>query len=223
MATPSLCRPALALLVLAGAPALALADAVRPGQGITPTPTPEFVQDAPSAPSMPRPGRVPAAAAPDATAVPPAAQHDHRHDDPRHAMTVADAASVQWSDGPPALPRGVRLALLDGDPFAPGPFVLRLKMPPGYTIPPHWHSHLESVTVISGTLLLGMGDKVDLATATTLTAGGFHAIPAQQPHFAFTREGAVVQIHGDGPFHIAYLNPADNPAAADPAPARKRR
>lgn len=130
-----------------------------------------------------------------------------------------DPDRLQWGDAPPVLPKGGKIAILDGDPFKPGPYVIRLKMPPGYKIPPHWHSHAENVTVISGVLSLGTGDTLDMKAAQTLKAGGFHAIPAEHHHYAFSRGGAVVQIHGEGPFDITYVNPADNPA---PAPAQKQ-
>jgi quercetin dioxygenase-like cupin family protein len=33
-----------------------------------------------------------------------------------------------------------------------------LKLPDGYRIAPHWHPQRENVTVITGTLKVGMGD-----------------------------------------------------------------
>ena len=74
------------------------------------------------------------------------------------------------------------------------------------------------MTVISGMLFLGMGDKLDLTSAEVLKPGGFHAIGAQVHHYAFSKTGAVIQIHGEGPFDITYINPADNP---DPAAKKK--
>lgn len=214
-ALPALLPSALAALLCATS-LPALADRHRPGEapdrGVTTTPTPGFVQEPPTSTTPPAPPVQPGMQ-PGLPRDTPPALHDRRHDDPQHAMTVLGTESMQWSDAPPVLPKGARLAVLDGDPFAPGPFVLRLKMPPGYTIPPHWHSHAENVTVISGVLSLGMGDKVDTRSAQTLKAGGFHSIPANQHHFAFSKGGAVVQIHGEGPFDITYVDPKDNPEA----------
>ncbi|MDF3031062.1 MAG: signal peptide protein [Moraxellaceae bacterium] len=119
--------------------------------------------------------------------------------------------TLQWTDVPPNLPRGARLAILSGDPFQRGPFVIRLQVPAGYTLPPHWHSMVENVTVLSGSLHLGMGDVLDVGAARELPAGGFHSISARVHHFAFSPSGAVVQIHGEGPFDIQYVNPSDNP------------
>src|SRR5215468_11269360 len=70
-------------------------------------------------------------------------------------------ATIVWKDGPPSLPPGARIAVLEGDPAKPGPFVFRVKVPDGYRIPPHTHPKPERVTVISGTFHLGMGEKFD--------------------------------------------------------------
>lgn len=129
-------------------------------------------------------------------------------------MSMHNPDSLKWSPAPPALPKGAQVAILDGDPFKPGPYVIRLKMPPGYKVPPHWHSRAENVTVIAGQLALGMGDTLDAKATQDLRPGGFHAIAAQVHHFAISRSGAIVQIHGEGPFDITYINPADNPEAA---------
>lgn len=129
-------------------------------------------------------------------------------------MGMHMAGGMKWDDAPPTLPKGAKIAVLDGDPGKAGPFVIRLKMPPGYKVPPHWHSKAENVTIISGAASLGMGDTLDMKAAQTLKTGDFHFIGAQVHHYAFSRGGAVVQIHGEGPFDITYINPADNP---DPA------
>jgi hypothetical protein len=136
---------------------------------------------------------------------------------PMHAATAADMATfiapreIQWVDAPPALPRGAKLAVLQGDPAKPGFFVLRLSMPAGYKIGPHWHSQDESLTVISGTFYIGMGEQFDPSRGRGLAAGGFHYLPAKTRHFAFAKKPTVVQVSGNGPFDITYLNPADDP------------
>jgi hypothetical protein len=129
-------------------------------------------------------------------------------------LMIMNTEQTKWTAGPPFLPKGVQLAVLSGDPGKAGPFTLRLNMPVGYKIPPHWHSKDENVTVISGVLHLGMGDTMDTAKAHTLKAGGFHNILAKVHHYAFAPGGAVVQIHGVGPFDIVYINPADDPRKA---------
>ena len=75
--------------------------------------------------------------------------------------TVATPASIKWGAAPAILPPGAKAAVLEGDPSQAGPFALRLWLPAGYTIPPHFHSVPEHVTVVQGVFLVGMGDQLD--------------------------------------------------------------
>jgi hypothetical protein len=125
--------------------------------------------------------------------------------------TLFPASGMEWKPGPPSLPKGVSIAVLEGDPSAEGPFVFRLKAPDGYRIPPHTHPKVERVTVISGTFNLGMGEKFDEKAAKAMPAGTFGYWPAGMKHFAFTKGETVVQLHGTGPWTIVYLDPKDDP------------
>lgn len=129
--------------------------------------------------------------------------------EPHHTVVPADAA--QWGPVPPSLPPGAQAAVLFGDPFKSGPFVLRLKLPAGYTVPPHRHSMDEPITVLSGRFLVGAGEKLDRASAQVLQPTGFVYLPAGMTHYAIADGEAVVQINGMGPFDIVYVNPADDP------------
>lgn len=120
-------------------------------------------------------------------------------------------AAIDWKAGPPSLPSGARLAVLEGDPTKEGPFTMRLKLPDGYRIPPHTHPKAERLTVLSGTFHLGMGDRFDAAAARALPAGSYGYWPAGMKHFAWARGETVVQLHGTGPWQIVYLDPADDP------------
>ncbi len=133
------------------------------------------------------------------------------HDDKKEMAALHRAADLKWQDGPPSLPPGAKIAVLEGDPTKPGPFVFRVKVPDGYRIPPHTHPKAERVTVISGTFNLGMGEKFDAAKTEALPAGTYGAWPAGMKHFVWVKGETVVQFHGDGPWAINYLNPADDP------------
>jgi len=122
----------------------------------------------------------------------------------------AQTPPLKWGPAPAIFPAGAKMAVLQGDPGKSGPFVLRLMTPGAYAIPPHWHSQDEQLTVISGTFYFGLGDKVDAKKATGLPAGGFHFLPAKAHHYAFSKAPAVVQVSGNGPFDVTYLNPADD-------------
>jgi quercetin dioxygenase-like cupin family protein len=102
--------------------------------------------------------------------------------------------------------------VLAGDPAAAGSaFTLRVKMPAGYKVPPHWHPADENLTVLQGTLMAGMGDTFDAAAMKTLTAGSFATMPKEMRHYVRAKTATVIQVHGTGPFAITYVNPADDP------------
>ena len=123
-------------------------------------------------------------------------------------------ANFAWGDGPPALPKGVRMAKLSGDPAQPGPFVARLKFPAGFVLPPHVHASDENVTVLAGTVMAGRGETFDKSATRTLTAGAYGLTPAGTAHFSHAPEGAILQIHGVGPFTVRYIDPKDDPRGA---------
>lgn len=125
--------------------------------------------------------------------------------------SLVNVADIKWQDGPESMPKGGKMAVLYGDPSKEGTFSIRAKLPAGYMVPPHFHSKDENLTVLSGALYLGMSDTVDKKAAHTLKAGGFHHLPGKAHHYAFTKAPTVLQISGDGPFDINYLNAVDDP------------
>ena len=127
------------------------------------------------------------------------------------AMTTVKPNGVKWGPGPDFFEKGAQMAVLVGDPSKSGVYTLRVKMPAGYKIAPHMHPTTENVTVISGTFNIAQGDKFDAKAGTALKAGGFVSLPAQMHHYAWATGPTVVQVHGEGPFAITYVNPADDP------------
>jgi quercetin dioxygenase-like cupin family protein len=127
------------------------------------------------------------------------------------ALAQVNSPDLKWGPAPAVFPKGAEMAVLAGDPAKAGEFVIRLKMPAGYKVAAHHHPTDEYVTVISGDLSLGMGDKLDPAKGAALAAGGFAMAPANMNHFAWTQSGAVVQVSAQGPFALIYVNPADDP------------
>ena len=101
--------------------------------------------------------------------------------------------------------------MLFGDPSKEGPFALRVKLPEGYSIPPHTHPADEVVTVLSGTFRLGMGETADQSKAQPLPAGSFFALSPGTAHYVFTDEETVIQINTVGPWGLTYINPKDDP------------
>ena len=128
---------------------------------------------------------------------------------PNHESYLA--SEVKWEPAPASLPPGAQAAILEGNPMKYGPFTLRLKLPDGYRIPPHLHTVIEHITVIQGTFVLGMGEKVTDQGTKALTAGSFAYMLAGTRHFVRVKGETIVQLHGTGPWGIIYVDPSDDP------------
>lgn len=126
-----------------------------------------------------------------------------------HIMVMP--SDIKWSDAPPALPPGAKVAVIEGDPKVAGLFTMRVKIPANYTIMPHYHPADEHITIIKGSFNMGLGEKFDKKIAREMPTGGFAVMLMGTRHFAFTKEETIVQIHGMGPWNIIYVNPADDP------------
>ena len=124
------------------------------------------------------------------------------------------AADVKWGPAPPFFPKGAQFAVMQGDPSKEGVYTVRLQMPAGYFIAPHYHPTDEEVTVLSGALRLGMGDMEDSTKAVTLKGGGYVTAGANMHHYARAMEPTILQVHGMGPFAITYVNAKDDPRGA---------
>jgi len=121
--------------------------------------------------------------------------------------------TVQWGPPPPFVAPGAQFAVLEGDPTASsGNYTVRLKMPAGYRIAPHWHPLRENVTVISGTFKVGMGDTFDSSKMSAFPAGSFAYLDPDMHHYAMAASDVVVQIHGTAPVKFNYINPQDDPS-----------
>ena len=129
---------------------------------------------------------------------------------------VRSAKEVKWGAPPPVLPAGAKFAVIAGDPSATGLVTVRLDMPAGYAIAPHFHPTDEHVTVLKGTFSLGMGDVADKGHVVTLSTGGYGVATANMHHYAYTKTGATIQVHMQGPFAITYVNAADDPSKKHP-------
>ncbi len=125
--------------------------------------------------------------------------------------TIVQANGIKWAAAPPSLPKGAQIAVLSGDPGKAEPFVMRVKFPAGYKMPAHTHPTDENLTVISGTLDIGMGDKLDPKKGEALKAGGYVLMPKGMHHYASFPQETVLQVTGIGPFEVTYLNTSDDP------------
>jgi quercetin dioxygenase-like cupin family protein len=120
---------------------------------------------------------------------------------------------IPYGPVPAFIPAGAQLAVLEGDPTAAtGTFTVRLKMPDGYRIPPHWHPHRENVTVISGNFEVGMGDSFEESKMMTFPAGSFAYLDPSMHHYAMAKGEVIVQVHGMSPLQFNYVNLNDDPS-----------
>jgi quercetin dioxygenase-like cupin family protein len=132
---------------------------------------------------------------------------------PAPQQNVFSPDQIKFGPVPPVLPAGAQLAVLEGDPTASsGDFTVRLKMPDGYRIAPHWHPKRENVTVVSGNFNVGMGDSFDLSKMSVFPAGSFAYMDPSMHHYAMAVGETVVQVHGVAPLQINYINPSDDPS-----------
>jgi catechol 2,3-dioxygenase-like lactoylglutathione lyase family enzyme len=130
-----------------------------------------------------------------------------------HEKHVFTPDTIPWGPAPPFVAPGAQLAVLEGNPGASsGDYTVRLKMPDGYRIAPHWHPQRENVTVISGTFKVGMGDTFEKNKMTALTAGSFAFLDPDMHHYAMACGEVVVQVHGTAPLQFNYVNPEDDPS-----------
>jgi quercetin dioxygenase-like cupin family protein len=128
----------------------------------------------------------------------------------------AAASGVSSADGTgdnrrhriaPLRPMTGDVEILHGDPEKAGePFVMRIRELPGAIVPLHSHPVDEYITVVSGTWYFAVGEKWDREALKEIPAGGFAFAPKGSTMFGYSPDGAVVQVHGVGPFHIHWVN-----------------
>ncbi len=126
----------------------------------------------------------------------------------------ADATMLKWGPAPPVFPAGAQMAVVSGDPGKAGPFVVQFKFPNGYKIAPHSHPTDENLTVLSGTFMVGMGDKMDMKKAKPMAVGDSGTMKAGANHYAEAKGATTVRVSSQGPFAMTYVNPKDMPKAA---------
>ena len=100
---------------------------------------------------------------------------------------------------------GVSEAVISGDPTKAGLYTMRIKLADGAKVPVHWHNDSERVTVLSGTLMFGVGHTFDTASMKSLGPGSFVLIPAGVHHYAMGKGETILQTTGNGPFAMNYM------------------
>jgi quercetin dioxygenase-like cupin family protein len=126
-----------------------------------------------------------------------------------HLMYRPD--DIDWQDAPASLEVGAQVAVLEGNPAETGVFTMRIRMPDGYHISPHWHPNVERVTVVSGVFRLGSGEELDREGTEPLEAGSYTSLPPETTHYAVAEGETVIQLTSVGPWVINYVHPEDDP------------
>ena len=65
-----------------------------------------------------------------------------------------------WHEAPPGMPPGGTFAVISGDPLEAGPFVMRVRLPPGYMLPPYRRPNEEQMIVLAGAITVGTGGSL---------------------------------------------------------------
>lgn len=115
------------------------------------------------------------------------------------AQAVATPTALRWAAAPSLLPPGALIAVVSGDPTGPGQSTIELSMPDGYRMPPHLHPTDEHVEVKQGTLLIGMGDRLDVRKTIPVAVGDTGTAPAGMHHYSVARGATVVAVTFMGP------------------------
>ena len=98
---------------------------------------------------------------------------------------------IDWKPFP-AFPPSARLAILVGDPTEPGLYTIRVKLPSGLKLMPHWHPEDRIYTVVSGVFYIGLGTHFDSEKLDAYPPGAVVVLPGRTPHFHWARSGEYV-------------------------------
>jgi len=120
-------------------------------------------------------------------------------------MVIKNITQLEWHPKK-TLPPGAMSATAVGDPTT-GHYDFYGKFPANYTVPMHWHSFDCTVIIIKGSMTIkrkGLPDNI-------ISAGGLFTLTGKMEYIAYTPVECIFLVHGESPFDITYVNPADDP------------
>lgn len=138
------------------------------------------------------------------------------------AVRVAESITpeeMRWESTGSSFPPGSRLAILAGNPGRPVAYAVRIKVLQATTDGPHWHGTDIQITVLQGTLLLGVGDTLDESKFQKFGPGSFLLVPAGLRHFMAFPGEAEYQVQGTGPLRTYVVRAEPPPTLTKAAPA----
>jgi uncharacterized RmlC-like cupin family protein len=117
---------------------------------------------------------------------------------------VVNSQTVTWQVSPL---KGAQMAPIVGNPSGPGGYyAYLLKLPAGTRVPAHFHAMRETVTVISGVMMFGIGDTMNTAKMMTFGPGNVVSVPASLHHYAMAKTDAIIEISGIGPDTTTFIH-----------------
>ena len=141
----------------------------------------------------------------------PAAKAADKHYEPGsggHLFVRPD--ELDW--GPVgSMGEGAEIAIIEGDLTKAQPFTFRLRLEDGYKIKPHVHPAYERGTVLKGTLHFAHGVEFDRDQTNALPEGSTFIMAPGMPMYGYAEGEVLLQLHGEGPWGIEYINAKDDP------------
>jgi anti-sigma factor ChrR (cupin superfamily) len=120
------------------------------------------------------------------------------------------SADLKWTDLDPKGAPGVKIADLWGD-HAKGAYGALLKLPAGFAVPLHTHTHAMKVVFLSGTYIQAPEGK----SAVRLGPGSYMMQPGGNYRHTTTCDKAsecLFFVESDGPFDLKVVEAAKAPA-----------
>ncbi|MGH6830024.1 MAG: cupin domain-containing protein [Methylocella sp.] len=110
---------------------------------------------------------------------------------------------------------GAEMTVVFGDPDKMGGlYVIRIRSKGEVKVPPHWHVTDEHITVLEGSFWIGPGEQFDASKLQEMKVGAHAVMPAGVRHFSLTKADNMIELFGEAPFVVNFVNPEDDPRKA---------
>ena len=132
------------------------------------------------------------------------------HQPGQDVFKVILSEDIVWKPYP-GYPPSVHSAVVVGQPSEKGSYTIRVKVPHGVKLMPHWHPEDRVYTVISGVFYIGLGDEFDVDKLQAYSPGSVIILPGNTPHFHWAKSGEYIsQVTATGPLGLEFVNPKDD-------------
>lgn len=118
--------------------------------------------------------------------------------------------NAEWKPGPAFYGPQAQM-MMEEEKEEPDVYQMRVKLPDGFKIPPHWFEDKVRLDVLSGILYIGSGDQIDKEQAQELKAGGYKTLPPEIRHYGIVEGPTIIKLTTSAPWSVNYVNPEDDP------------